>query len=183
MNKYDADQELMEAFEANSSELYQLAFLLTGNADRSVAAFDNALDFNEVNHVFGGFMKEWARKLIIGQALGAIDSELRTSKQRVSRTARDEDAGAEKWKRRADISQEEFEEAVVAIDAFPRCAMLLTIFEGMSLKDAAMLLNSNESLTAAAQRIGLVELTRNLAGPEGRDPYPETNPVPVLSLG
>ncbi len=182
MKHYDACQKLIEAFEENSAELYQLAFLFTGNVDRSVAAFDKALDFREENQVFAGFMNEWARKLIIGQALGTIDADLRASKQRVVRADRQE-AGTEKWKRRSHISQQEFEDAVIAIDAFPRCAMLLTTFEGMSLKDAALLLNADESLTAAAQRIGVVELTRKLAGTEGRDPYPGMNPVPVLSLG
>ena len=89
------------------------------------------------------------------------------------------------WKRRPTIAKQEFEDVVIAIDAFPRCAMLLTIFEGMSTKAASVLLNEDEALTRKAQRIGIVELTRNLAGDSGRDPYPETgrNPVPVLSLG
>jgi DNA-directed RNA polymerase specialized sigma24 family protein len=183
MKNYEAHQELIEIFEKNSSELYQLAFLLTGNTDRSVEAFSKAIDYDdEENPVFGGFMNAWARKLIIVEALGTMEKELRVSKQRVARTAADEAAGDANWKRRAHIAREEFEEAVVAIDAFPRCAMLLTIFEGMSIEGAASLLNTDESSTAAAQRIGIVQLTRNLAGSGERDPYGGMNPVPVLSL-
>jgi DNA-directed RNA polymerase specialized sigma24 family protein len=184
MKNYKAHEELIETFEENTSELYQLAFLLTGNSDRSVEAFSKALDFDEAeNPVFGGFMTTWARKLIVGEALGTIEKELRASKQRVARTAGDEAVGNAKWKRRAHIAREEFEEAVIAIDAFPRCAMLLTIFEGMSIEDAAVLLHADKSLTATAQRIGIVELTRCLAGNNGgRDPYQGMNPVPVLSL-
>jgi hypothetical protein len=177
--------DLAEIFEEQWSELYSLAFLLTANADRSVDAFSRALDREEENPVFGNFMSAWARKLIAVEALGTIKTELKVSAQKVARMADDEIASDPKWKRRPYISQEEFEEAVVAIDAFPRCAMLLTIFEGMSIQAAAALLNEDKALTLKAQRIGIVQLTRNLAGDSGRDPYrePGRSPVPVLSLG
>lgn len=178
-------QQLIEVFEKNSSELYSLAFLITGNADLSVEAFSRALEFDEENPAFGNFMNKWARKLIIAEALATIKTELRTSRQRVARAAEEELPRDARLKRRPYIGREEFEEAVIAIDAFPRCAMLLTIFEGMSTKAAATLLNEDEAVTRKAQRIGIVQLTRNLAGDSGRDPYRETghNPVPVLSLG
>jgi len=178
--------ELMEDFEQKAPERYSLAFLLTGNTDRSVEAFSRALDFDEEeNHVFGEFMSSWSRKLIIAEALGTIEAELRASKQRVARTASAEIFGDPRGKRRPYIGREEFEEAVIAIDAFPRCAMLLTIFEGMSVEAASLLLHADESLTRAAQRIGILQLTRNLTGDSGRDPFPEPgcSPVPVLSLG
>jgi hypothetical protein len=175
-------EALVETFENNSSELYWLAYLLTGNTDRSVQAFDKALDFDEEKPgIFGEFLTAWARKLVIVEALGAIDKELRVSAQKLDRTS-EETTGGAKWARVPDIAQEDFEEAVIAIDAFPRCAMLLTIFEGMSIKAASILLNAGEALTSAAQRIGIVQLTRNLAGDGGRDRYPDSgsNPVPVL---
>jgi hypothetical protein len=71
---------------------------------------------------------------------------------------------------------------VIAIDALPRCAMLLTIFEGISIEAAAVLLHADESLTAAAQQMGIVQLTSNLAGNGGRDPFPGLSPLPVLSF-
>jgi hypothetical protein len=176
--------QLMETFEEQSSELYSLAFLLTGNADRSVEAFDRALDSDSENPAFDEFINSWARKLIIGEALAGIRSELRASRLRVGRVAEDGIPRDVKWKGRPYIGREEFEEAVVAIDAFPRCAMLLTIFEGMSTAAASALLNAGEALVRKAQCIGIVELTRNLVG-RGPDPYrePGRNPVPVLSLG
>ncbi len=175
--------ELMESFEENSSELYQLAFLLTGNEDRSVEAFNSALDFDEdENPVFGGFMNAWARKLVVVKALGTIEKDLRASKQRAARAGGGEPARKGTWKRRGHIGREEFEQAVISIDAFPRCAMLLTIFEGMTVADAASLLDAGEALTAAAQQTGIVQLTRNLAGDGGRDAFPGLSPAPVLSF-
>lgn len=177
--------QVLQTFEEKSSELYSLAFLLTGDADRSVEAFNRALDFDEEqNKVFGEFMNSWSRKLIIAEALGTIRTQLRLSRQRVARMDESEVPADPAWKRRPYISREEFEDAVIAIDAFPRCAMLLTIFEGMSIPAASVLLNADEQLTGLAQRIGVVQLTHNLAG-KGRDPVPEPkcSTVPVLTLG
>lgn len=152
------NSDLIQTFEENSSRLYSLAFLLTGDIDRSVQAFQKALDGEEEANPAG------ARKLIVIAALATIERELRASVKRTLRRAAEETSGNPTWKQHAHIAREEFERAVVAIDAFPRCAMLLTIFEGMSIKLASVLLNANEALTGAAQRIGVTQLMRNLGG-------------------
>jgi hypothetical protein len=185
-----ANYELLETFENNSSELYWLAFLLTGNTDRGVQAFDKALDFvGDENPAFDGFISEWARKLVIVEALGTVKQELRASKKNTARLAQDEGQPASgEWSRltapKSGIERGAFEQAVIAIDALPRCAMLLTIFERMTVAAAATLLNVDEALTRVAQRIGIVQLTRNLSGNDGRNarPEPRRNPVPVLSF-
>jgi hypothetical protein len=138
----------MNIFEEQSSELFSLAFLLTGDTERSVEAFDRALDYDETEN---------PRELIIGEALGTMATELRTSRQRTAKRAEDEPAGETKLQRRLPeqprIAREEFEEAVISIDAFPRCAMLLTIFEGMSIRAASALLHADEALTRAVEAI------------------------------
>jgi len=45
---------------------------------------------------------------------------------------------------------------------FPRCALLLTVFERMSPEDAAVLLDVDRDLVRKARIIGLQELTRTL---------------------
>jgi len=50
---------------------------------------------------------------------------------------------------------------------FPRCALLLTVFERMSPEDAAVLLDVDRDLVRKARIIGLQDLTRNLAGIRG----------------
>ena len=61
----------------------------------------------------------------------------------------------------------QLERALLAIDTFPRCAVLLSFFEGMSLDDAATLLDADRTLVRKAQLTGLRELTRNLARMQG----------------
>ena len=58
----------------------------------------------------------------------------------------------------------ELEKALLAIDLFPRSALLLRVFEGFGMADAATLLDANPALIRKAQAIGLCELTTNLAG-------------------
>jgi hypothetical protein len=146
----------MNTFEEQSFELFSLAYLLTGDTERSVVAFDRALDYDDTEN---------PRELVIGEALGTMRTELRSSRQRTAKRAGDESQGDAKLQQRPQIAREEFEEAVISIDAFPRCAMLLTIFEGMSIRAASAMLHADEALTRVAQGIGIVELTRNLTVP------------------
>jgi hypothetical protein len=66
------------------SELYWLAFILTGDQQLSVQAFTHTLDFEDgASPFFRGWMVSWARRQVIAAALGAISSELRESVRRV----------------------------------------------------------------------------------------------------
>ena len=49
------------------------------------------------------------------------------------------------WRLRKHIGRDQFEEAVIAIDVFPRCAMLLTIFEGLSIGVASFMLRDGSN--------------------------------------
>jgi hypothetical protein len=174
------NDHLIQALEQRSSELYSLAFLFTGSTDGSVQALNRAVNYEGANgRIFGQSMNEASRKLIILEALDSIEIELEASKQRTSREAAVHQSGNPGWKRRERIARDEFETAVLAIDVFPRCAMLLTIFERMSIGLAAVLLDADSRLTAAAQEIGIVQLTENLCG-TGAGRYSAS--IPPLSL-
>jgi len=152
----------IQNLEAHSLELYSLAFLLTGNALRSLQVFNRALDHDdEETALLGNIAID--RERIIVEALAAMEMELEASLHRMARPPADEPLVSPRWKCRPRITRAEFEEAVLAIDAFPRWAMLLTIFEGMSLRTAGIWLNADRTLTQAAQRIGIVQLTDNLS--------------------
>jgi DNA-directed RNA polymerase specialized sigma24 family protein len=68
----------------------------------------------------------------------------------------------------------ELERALLAIDLFPRCALLLTVFEKLSLDDAALLLNADRALVRKAQSQALLELTGAVAGRGLRRARPAT---------
>jgi hypothetical protein len=101
---------------------------------------------------------------VIAKALAAIRDELaasarRTESRRVNKSALSDldrilDRGA---------TEVEIERALLATDMFPRAALLLAVFEGVTITDAAVLLDAGPDLIRKAQAIGAQELTRNLA--------------------
>ena len=161
---------LTKTFEDHAVELHWLAYLLTGSRDRSVQAFTKALDSGGyANRATSDFMLSWSRKLVIAAALDTIRPQLRES---ALRTARSEDPdpatlAASKPAVSQQMTTAEFERAMLAIDVFPRCALLLTVFEKLSLDDAALLLNADKALVRKAQGQGLLELAGAVAGGGG----------------
>ena len=169
----EAQAVLFSVFEEHQAELYWLAFLLTGDRERSAEALTRALDFEDgATETFRGFMVSWARKLVIAEALGTIDSELRESalQLRTPDPAESPALPPRDWTRGQTITRREFERALLALDVFPRCAVLLTFFERLSLEESTLLLNADRELVKRAQRRGLIELKRNIALGRGWEP-------------
>ena len=121
-------------------------------------------------------MLAWSRRLVIAKALAAIRDELAPVGAPDGIEAPDK---AARFRRRTGLSHSDttkiqLERALLAIDVFPRCALLLSVFERMSVEDAALLLDADLDLVRKAQMIGLQELTRNLARMQG---WTSTAPV------
>jgi DNA-directed RNA polymerase specialized sigma24 family protein len=181
----ERDESLHEIFEEHRAELYWLAFLLTGNRELGVEAFSRAVNFEDsANPVFRGFMAAWARKLVIAEALAQIGPELGESRLRSeARDASQPDRLPSRDRMSADrVTRPEFEHAVLALDVFERCAMLLTVFERLSIPEVALLLNAGEELVKKAQVQGLIELTRNIAAGRGWDPIRATRETQVIEF-
>jgi DNA-directed RNA polymerase specialized sigma24 family protein len=158
---------LTKTFEDYAGELHWLAYLLTGSQDRSFQAITKALDSDDyANPATAEFIASWSRKLVIAAALETIRPQLRAS---ALRTAHSEDPdpatlAASKPAASQQMTTPEFEQAVLAIDVFPRCALLLTVFEKLSLNDAGLQLNADKALVRKAQGQGLLALAGAAAG-------------------
>jgi len=154
-----------QLLEDYAAELHWLAYLFTGSHDRGVRAFTKALDSEDYgNPAMADFMASWSRKLVIGASLETIRPQLLES---ISRTMRAEDPDPATLRALRPVGQMtaiELERALLAIDLFPRCALLLTMFEKLSLDDAALLLNADKALVRKAQNQGLLELAGGVAG-------------------
>jgi DNA-directed RNA polymerase specialized sigma24 family protein len=164
--------QTLEHANGQAADLYWLAFLLTGHRETSADVAMAVLDSRDGgNHFFSEWMHAWARRLVIAKALPAIREELAASARRTqSRPAVKSALPPRTWALRDGSAKVEVERALLAIDVFPRCVLLLSIFEGMALADVATLLDSERELVRKAQMIGLRELTRNLAGMQGWTP-------------
>jgi len=149
----------------HAANLYWLAFLLTGDREASVDAAVEALDSSDGNAFFSAWMLAWSRKVVIAKALAAIRQELAESALRLAST-RDSNypAPPRNWSLAPGASKIQLERALLAIDTLPRCVLLLSLFEGLSLDDATVLLDVDRGLVRKAQAVALQQLTSNLAG-------------------
>ena len=161
--------QTLEQAHKRAADLYWLASLLTGHLGLSVDATLEAVVFpDDANPFFSAWMVAWSRRVFIAKALARIHNELaasarRTASKRAEKTA----LPPPNWTLDRGTTKVQLEGALVAIDVFPRCALLLSVFEGVSLEDVALLLDSERYLVRKAQMVGLRELTRNLARIQG----------------
>ena len=151
------------------ADLYWLAFLLTGDRGLSADVTHEALVLpDDANPFFSAWMLAWSRRVFIAKALAAIRDELAASAHRTaSKRAEKGTLPTRSWTLNRDTTKGQLESALLAIDVFPRCALLLSVFEGLSLEDVATLLDSERDLVRKAQMLGLRELTGNLARLQG----------------
>ena len=64
---------MMEDTKKDVSELYRLAFLLTGRPDISIdVASDTVVSQYEGNAFFSDWMQAWSRRIVIAKALVAV---------------------------------------------------------------------------------------------------------------
>jgi DNA-directed RNA polymerase specialized sigma24 family protein len=146
-------------------DLYWLAFLLTGQREIGIdIAADAAASEDDANPFFADWMRGWQRRIVIGKAMTAIHDEFAHSAGRTERARfNGSSMPARNWSLSPDTTMDDLERALLAIDLFPRAALLLLIFEGVRIADAARLLDAKPELLKKAQAIGLRELTANLA--------------------
>jgi len=152
--------------EKAAADLYWLAFLLTGQRDMSIDIATDAVASEEAsNSFFADWMRGWQRRLVIGKAVAAIHDELAASARQTKQARANGSAmPSRNWSLSPDTTRDDLERALLAIAPFPRAALLLLVFEGVRMADAATLLDADSDLLKKAQVIGLRELTGNLAG-------------------
>ncbi len=146
----------------DAADLYWLAYLLTGRHEISI---DIVVETSASPDFFAGWMRAWSRRIVISKALGSIRAELQESARRTEQ-ARFKQSGAPnpEWSPIAHTTKSRIEKALLAMDLFPRAAVLLSFFENVPIADLVPLLDADARLIRKAQAIGLRELTANLSG-------------------
>ena len=126
-------------------ELYRLAWLLTGQSEASIRIAVAGLG--------------WPRRVVMAGALEWIRQELAVSARKLGEQSA---SLAGEWDADSGSASCQLERALLAMDVFPRCVLVLTVFERVSVGDAAVMLDMSPDLVRKGQRIGLRELTRKL---------------------
>jgi DNA-directed RNA polymerase specialized sigma24 family protein len=165
----------LDQIKSEAVDLYWLSYLLTGRREISIGiAADVAVSEDTTNSFFTEWLHSWSRRTTIAKALSSVRSELAQSARRVGIDRMDRPAAAPaNWSLGPETTKTEIEEALIAIDLFPRAALLLLTFEGLRMADVTTLLDAEVTLVQKGQAIGLQELTANLARIKGLpDPAP-----------
>jgi len=168
-----ADGQLMpEEAKNRAAALYRLAFLITGDRARSLDVTLEAIDSGDgADSFLSSWMLAWLQRLVVAKALAGIRGEVAASARRIPSVWNEKLALPSRNRfcdLYADGAGSRVDSALLAIDVFPRCALLLTVFEGMSAENAAILLDVDRDLVQKARIMGLQQLTRNLARTQGR---------------
>ena len=166
MSKVDNREAKMK----DAADLYWLAYLLTGRRDVSIdIAADAAVSRDEGEPFFAGWMRAWSRRIVIAKALAAIRDELAESARRTELARVDESTARQPdWSLSPYLNKSRIEEALLAIDVFPRAAVVLLVFEGVRIADATALLDRDAALVRKAHAVGLREFMANLGGKDSR---------------
>jgi len=145
----------LERMHSQAASHYRLAWLLTG--ERALSARSNP------KWSFTEWMSAWSRRVTIARVLTGIRGELAESARRTAATRIKNQAFRPGSVRPGDgITAIQLECALQTIDVFPRWSLVLTVFEGISVEDAAVLLDATADLVRKARTLGLRQLVDNL---------------------
>lgn len=149
------------------ARLCWVAFLLTENWHLSLELVCSVFDRDDMHESFPRQRMILKSRLVATPAIAIIKAQLAESARRTERALatdwkRDIGPLAADWSRRSALTKAALQQALLAIDLFPRCALLLVVFEGLSIEDAALLLEENEGLVRGTLGLALLQLTQNL---------------------
>ena len=166
---------MQEAVPNNSvvTGLYWLAFLLTECPETSTTVIVEVLSTEngiEAMHAWNSHPSICHRPAItrlrraaIARSLAAKAGEL--AWERDQHRAQPDYEFEREFIRGLDVIPDfrQVQKALLAIDPFPRYVLLLTVFEGLSVREAATLLCCDRHLICEARTDALVSLARNIA--------------------
>ena len=161
--------EPVEQAKRNVADLHWLATVLTGSRETAADVTLQALDSEDgTNSFFSIWMDTWSRRIVIAKALATIREEIIQSTRRTaSFDTKKSKLPPRSWALDGKTTRSDLERALLPIDAFPRAAVLLLLFERVPLRDSAVLLDAEPDLVRKGLAEGVRELTINLAAMQG----------------
>ena len=147
---------------SRAAELFWLDLMLTGDALHAERAMFGALSCEDDLSEPGSQDRRVAPRSFVDQALRSVWSDLVSSIGRITLVT-GEGCGELPIATLQDLNSDRLQQAVLQIDTFPRCVLVLRLFQKMSIAEINSFLKVNVQLLQQALSFGLVELTRNLA--------------------
>ena len=184
LTPYANRDDFRQVFEEDMSGLYLLSFLLTTNHEKAEQCFVSGLeDAVDGNPVFKEWARSWARRMIIVNAVRAVnprpaEENVRSSSASVSGSGR-----AISAEPKVEIAE------VLRLEPFERFVYVMTVLERYSDQDCSLLLGCARrevvaGRTRAVERLGSAMVSHaGQASPDGSDkPALDDHDSPLLRL-
>jgi hypothetical protein len=156
--QYATTSDFCRIFAEDMENLYFLALVLTADPDRAEQCFVSGLDDCATgNQVFGEWARSWARRVVIKNAIRMIAPRSEADRFVNGSPAKENkpfivDSGQSV---RAEIS------AVLGLADFERFAFVMSVLEGYSDQDCALLLGCTRETLVGARVSALQQLGRD----------------------
>lgn len=147
INDRCSQQDCRDLFSTAAEELRWLCYTLTGDESMSEKAMDAAMEqsLKGANRVFREWMLSWARRLIIGFCIGAVQPAASLS-QGTHRKSHGECTTVEVEAISAilDLPSDRLQKKLLELDPLPRFVFVLRAIEECSRRDAALQLDIDD---------------------------------------
>lgn len=153
----------------DATDLYWLAFLITNRRKLAMDLAADALAFDQTPGLCSLKGRSGSPRLdVMAEALAAVDDELAASAHGTEMNQFDlSELPPASWMLDPNTTKTDLERALLDIDIFPRCALLLTVYEGLPLDIATVLMDTNRDLIQKGVALASAELTCHLAKLQG----------------
>ena len=169
---YADSDDFHQVFDQDMNSLYLLSFLLTADPEKAEQCFVSGLeDAVEGNPVFREWARSWARRVIIVNAVRAINPRPREENGRAS------SASISSQGKAPSVEQVEIA-TVLALEPFERFVYVMTVLERYSEQECSVLLGCRRQEVVAARTRALEQIGSAMAS-HSRQPPPASSEKPV----
>jgi hypothetical protein len=172
---YASSDDFRQVFDEDMNSLYLLSYLLTADHEKAEQCFVSGLeDAVEGNPVFKEWARSWARRVIIVNAVRAINP------QPMEESDRSSSATVSGNGKTPPVEQVEIA-AVLALEPFERFVYLMTVLERYSDQDCSLLLGCARRDVVAARTRAFEQIASAVAS-HSRQLPPASSEKPVSDV-
>jgi DNA-directed RNA polymerase specialized sigma24 family protein len=162
--QYASSDDFRRVFEEDMDSLYVLSFLLTADREKAEQCFVSGLeDAVEGNPIFREWARSWARRVIILNAVRAINP------RPIEENGRSSSATVSNNGKTPPVEQVEMA-AVLALEPFERFVYVMTVLERYSDQDCSLLLGCTRRDVVAARARAFEQIGSAMASHSKRLP-------------
>lgn len=152
---YASKSDFCQIFAEDMNDLYLLSLLLTADPEKAEQCFVSGLDdCADGNQVFKEWARSWARRAIIKNAIRLVAPQPEVAGDGSARKA----STQQRPEFRVEMS------ALLELDSFERFAFVMSVLEGYSDRECALLLNCTRDSVIEARSRALQQVARSVEG-------------------